>query len=122
MPYFFLIVSFTLNGIANLILRHASLNEPALNIKDLNLAFIGDHKWFIFGLTLFASNIFFYMIALRYFSVSVAYPIMVAMTLIIVATGAHFLFKENISGVQLLGYVLLIIAVYLVSAKRFMVQ
>ena len=122
MTYIYLIIAFILNGAANLTLKHASLTEGDLRLSDISLKFVTDHKWLLLGFVLFASNVLFYLLALKNLSVSVAYPIMVAMSLLIVGTGAHLVFKESLSTVQIFGYALLIVAVYLISAKRFMIQ
>lgn len=122
MTYLYLIIAFLLNGIANLVLKYSSLHEGSFDFSDISLKFIGDHKWLIIGIMLFASNVLVYMLALKNLSVSIAYPIMVAMSLLIVGTGAHFIFKESLTSVQLLGYLLLIIAVYLISAKQSIIQ
>ncbi len=118
MAYIYLIISFTLNGIANLMLRYSALNEPEIRMRDIGFQFITDHRWLIAGLSIFAGNVIFYMLALRHLPVSVAYSVMVAMSLLIVATGANFLFKEAVTGTQIVGYVLLIIAIYLLTAKK----
>lgn len=99
-------------------LRYSALNEPEIRMRDIGFQFITDHRWLIAGLSIFAGNVIFYMLALRHLPVSVAYPVMVAMSLLIVATGANFLFKEAVTGTQIVGYVLLIIAIYLLTAKK----
>lgn len=118
MPYIYLIISFTLNGIANLLLRFSALNEPALSLKEIGLQSLVEHKWLLLGLSIFAGNVIFYMLALRNLPVSIAYPVMVAMSLLIVAAGANFLFKESVTGTQIIGYILLIVAIYLLTVKK----
>lgn len=121
MAYIYLIISFVLNGIANLMLRFSALNEPSLKLKDFSLQyimqFIAEHKWLLIGLSIFAANVIFYMLSLRSLPVSIAYPVMVAMSLLIVATGAHVVFKETITNTQIIGFVFLIIAVYLLTFR-----
>lgn len=131
MPYIYLIISFLLNGIANLMLRFSALNEPNISfgiIRSLRsdaslgqwiMQFLSDHKWLLIGLTIFATNVIFYMLALRNLPVSIAYPVMVAMSLLIVASGANILFKEPLNSMQVIGYILLIVSIYLLTAKTF---
>jgi multidrug transporter EmrE-like cation transporter len=69
----------------------------------------------IVGLVLFAVNVVAYTQALARLPLSVAYPIMVALTGIIVITGSHLLFKESIGWIQWAGYGLIMAGVVCVA-------
>ena len=69
----------------------------------------------IVGLVLFAVNVVAYTQALARLPLSVAYPIMVALTGIIVISGSHILFKESIGWLQWAGYALIIAGVVCVA-------
>jgi multidrug transporter EmrE-like cation transporter len=69
----------------------------------------------IVGLILFAVNVVAYTQALSRLPLSVAYPIMVALTGVIVISGSHLLFKESIGWFQWAGYALIIAGVVCVT-------
>ena len=56
-----------------------------------------------------------YSFVLTKLNLSVAYPIMISMGLIIVVLASYFLLNESISGFQILGFLLIIAGVWLVA-------
>ena len=106
--YILLAVAVLFNGIANVLMKFGMKDAP-------ELAGIGGaikhylHSWpVILGLALFALNVIAYTQALSKIPLSVAYPIMVSLTGVLVILGSLFLFKEEINGVQWLGFALII--------------
>jgi multidrug transporter EmrE-like cation transporter len=69
----------------------------------------------IVGLLLFAINVVAYTQALARLPLSVAYPIMVALTGVIVISGSHILFKESIGWLQWAGFALILAGVVCVA-------
>jgi small multidrug resistance pump len=67
------------------------------------------------GLVLFALNVIAYTQALTKIPLSVAYPIMVSLTGVIVISGSMMLFKESLSWVQVLGLALIVAGVVCVA-------
>ncbi len=62
----------------------------------------------IVGVVLFGLNVLAYTQALAKLSLSVAYPIMVSLTGLVVISVSVFFFKETISWIQWLGFALII--------------
>ena len=112
MPYFFLFLAFVVNGLASVFLKVDTLVSRAgvVGIFDWALS----HRFFFFGLVAFAVNFIFYWLALRSLSLSVAYPIMVAGSFIVVSMCAAVIFREHISAVQTVGYLCIFGGVLLV--------
>lgn len=113
MTYVYLMCAFVLNALGNILLKLGS--RQGFNTSSfLPLPFIISNWQFLLGCFLFMLNVPFYFLALRSMSLSVAYPIMVGMSFLIVNTAAFFLFKESISFLQILGYVCIVAGLILV--------
>jgi len=105
----YLAIAFTLNSVANILLKLSARGGEGEGIVSL-----ARNPFFISGAALFALNIVFYYLALRTLPLSVAYPVMVAMSFIIVNGYALFGFGERITALQLAGYALVIIGIIMV--------
>lgn len=113
--YILLAVAVLFNGIANVLMKAGMQNAPdaggAVNAVKHYL-----HSWpVMLGLFLFALNVIAYTQALSKIPLSIAYPIMVSLTGVIVISSSMLFFKEEISGIQWLGFALLIIGVICVA-------
>jgi small multidrug resistance pump len=109
MGYIFLVIAFSLNASANVLLKIGAerLVEPSIKTVLSNYALLG-------GLTLFGLNVIFYAFALKNLPLSISYPVMVAGSLAIVTLGSVFYVGETISLAQALGMALLFVAVILI--------
>jgi multidrug transporter EmrE-like cation transporter len=67
------------------------------------------------GVTSFALALMFYSVVLSKINLSIAYPLMVSLGLIIVILASYFFLTESISIVQIVGFILIIAGVWLVS-------
>ncbi|HYF29308.1 MAG TPA: hypothetical protein VEA36_03020 [Candidatus Paceibacterota bacterium] len=112
MAYIYLFAAFLLNGVANVLLKLGSVKGLSLsgNVPTLIVS-----NWqFLLGLFLFAANVIFYFLALRALPLSIAYPVMVAMSFLIINGYAFFGLREGITTLQLGGYALIVIGLTLV--------
>ena len=69
---------------------------------------------FVFGLLLFALNVFAYQAALRSLRISVAYPIMVGGGFLLILVASAILFQERLGAVQFAGIGLILAGIWLV--------
>ena len=96
------------NGLANVLMKAGMRNPPeAANVTAMMKHYITSVP-LVVGLILFALNMLAYTQALTKLPLSVAYPIMVSLTGLIVITGSMMLFKESISWIQWIGFALII--------------
>ena len=115
MAYLYLALAFTLNSIANILLKLGAIQGLSLSG---NLIAIVQANWqFLLGLAIFATNVIFYFLALRALPLSVAYPVMVVMGFLIVNSYALFALHEPITTWQHIGYLLIVIGLTLVVAR-----
>lgn len=114
MGYIFLVIAFTLNALANVLLKSGS---HSLSVSGLTATSFFANYALLGGLFLFALNIVFYALALARLPLSVAYPVMVAGSLIIVALSSALYLGESITLVQLLGMGMLLLAVVLIVGQ-----
>ncbi|MBT5015946.1 hypothetical protein HN748_00050 [Candidatus Peregrinibacteria bacterium] len=113
MPLVLLTIAFTLNAIANILLKIGA--QAGVQHKGLNLFEIITHNYLpILGLICFAANVVFYFLALRSVPLSTAYPTMVIMSFLIINSFAYFFLHENINNWQLLGYAFIVAGLILV--------
>jgi len=115
MAYLYLALAFTLNAVANILLKLGSQRGITLHGSLISIA-LGNWEALV-GCGLFAINILFYFLALRALPLSIAYPIMVAMSFIIINSYAFFELKEGLATGQLIGYVLIIVGLILVVSR-----
>ncbi len=119
--WLFLTVALSLNAAANLLMKvGANAQQRSPLAPDASLAAKGFHFLnfaTIAGLVLFAANVLIYRKALDGLPVSVAYPVMVSVGLVIVATAAALLpmLNERISGMQIAGMAAIALGVWLVA-------
>lgn len=114
MSYVFLIIAFVFNSSANVLLKLRA--GQGFQWKNLSLfELITANFVFLASLSLFGLNFIFYFLALKNIPLSVAYPLMVAMSFLIVNSVAHFLYGEQINLLQFMGYLLVISGIALVT-------
>lgn len=104
-----------LNGGANILFklgaRHGFEGASALSALVLG-------NWqLLLGLVLFLGNALLYFLALRTLQLSVAYPVMVVMSFIIINSFAFIVLGEPITSLQIFGYLLIIGGICLVLTR-----
>ncbi len=116
MPYVLLTGAFLCNAFANIFLKIGS--QHGLDLSTWNpFLFISKNPAFVVGIVLFACNALLYFLALRTLPLSVAYPVMVAMSFIIVGSYAIFGIGEQVSLIQIIGYALILAGIALVLVR-----
>lgn len=116
MGIIYLIIAFVLNGTATVLFKVEA--KDGINLKGSLLHIIANNYAMIIGFVLFAINAIFYILALRSLPLGLAYPIMTIMSLMIVTAASIILFHEHINTVQIVGYVLLIVAIVLIFSFK----
>lgn len=116
MAYLFLSLAFTLNAVANVLLKIGATR--GLSLSGSLVSLIANNWQLIVGLTLFALNAIFYILALRTVPISVAYPVMVLMGFILINGYALTMLHESLGPLQVFGYALMIVGLLLVVVPR----
>lgn len=113
--YVVLGVAIVLNATANILIKVGmrripeGAKPPTLLISALSQpAFWG-------GIGLFGLALAAYSLVLSRLNLSIAYPLMVSLGLIIVVLVSYFLLKESIAMIQILGFVLIVAGVWMVA-------
>jgi small multidrug resistance pump len=106
--YALLGVAVLFNGLANVLMKFGMQHAPALTDATGTIKHYITSWPVITGLALFAINVIAYTQALTKLPLSIAYPIMVSMTGLIVISGSIILFKEAITWWQWMGFALII--------------
>ncbi|MCK9523770.1 MAG: SMR family transporter [Proteobacteria bacterium] len=113
--FLFLAIAVLFNGAANVLMKKGMSTAPAGTAwRDI----VGHYltSWpLLVGLALFALNVVAYTQALSRLPLSVAYPVMVSLTGVIVISTSLIWFKENISWMQWSGFAFIICGVVLVT-------
>lgn len=117
MAYLYLAAAFSLNAIANILLKLGARN--GIDISSLSPISLALSNWqLILGVIIFAANVILYFLALRELPLSIAYPIMVVMGFIIVNGYAFFLLGESITSLQIFGYFVIVAGLVLVVSQQ----
>ena len=106
--YALLAIAVLFNGLANVLMK-AGMRTPPAAAGALGMIKHYLTSWpLVIGMILFALNLLAYTQALTRLPLSVAYPIMVSLTGLIVITGSMLVFKESIAWIQWLGFALIV--------------
>ena len=116
MGYLFLALALVLNATANVLLKIGAARLGGLEEPGLPGRLIANPH-LLAGLSLFALNVIFYLLALTRLSLSIAYPIMTAGGVVIIVAASVLLLQEALSMRQGLGLLLLILGIVLVAER-----
>ncbi len=113
MPFLYLLLAFTLNGAANVLLKISANRGLDLSVWS-PFTLISKNYLFLLGLVIFAANVIFYFLALRSIPISIAYPVMVVMSFLIINAYAVWGLGEVITAGQIAGYLLLVLGLVMI--------
>ncbi|HWB33729.1 MAG TPA: hypothetical protein VG753_00175 [Candidatus Paceibacterota bacterium] len=116
MPYIYLFLAFVINALASILLKVDAASAPLSLDRGVG-ALILEHKLLIAGLAAFGINVILYWLALKSLPLTVAYPVMVGGSFVIVLGYAALALHEGVSIWQLAGYVLIFTGILLVLLK-----
>lgn len=117
MLYIYIILSFGMNAMANILLKIGS--TKGVIYQGIGLFEILKQNWILIsGLTLFAMSAVTYFLTLKVLPVTVAYPTMVILSFLTVNTIAYFYLHEKINAIQMIGYFCMIFGLVLVFYFR----
>lgn len=114
MGYGLLLIAASLNAVASVLLKIGADRGPVVTFSQGFFGLIVGNAYLLAGLALFALNVVFYIFALRALPLSVAYPVMIAVSFIIVGLVSSVLFSEDITFLKVGGYVLILFGIALV--------
>ena len=106
--YGLLAVAIVFNGVANVLMKAGMRHTPEFTGAGALVKHYLNSWPVILGLVLFALNVVAYTQALSKIPLSVAYPVMVSLTGVIVISGSMVLFNEEIGWFQWIGFALII--------------
>ncbi len=112
--FLLLAVAVLFNGIANVLMKKGMLDAP-VDVGESTVRHYLTSWPILLGLSLFALNVIAYTQALARIPLSIAYPIMVSLSGLIVIGGSMLFFKESIGWPQWIGFALIIGGVILVA-------
>ncbi|MBN2105299.1 small multidrug resistance protein [bacterium] len=113
--YFVLALAVFLNASANILIKVGMRRIPE-NTKSPGVLLAAlSQPAFWGGICLFGLALVAYSLVLSRLNLSVAYPIMVSLGLVIVVLVSFFLLKEPIAAIQVLGFILIVAGVWMVA-------
>jgi len=120
MLYILLAAAIILNAAANILIKAGMRHMGSLAGKSVIEVGTGmiTNPFLIFGVISFAVTLALYSLVLSKMNLSVAYPVMTSLGLLVVTTYCWLFFSESISFVQWAGYILIIAGVWMVAAPR----
>lgn len=122
MHYIFLVTALVFNASANILMKlgaerlqaeGADLGSLSLMEKGLTLA----SNWqLMLGLVLFASNVAFYVLALKNINLSIAYPIMTSGGFLIISLFSVYYLREHLSPIQIGGIAMIALGIAMLAS------
>ncbi|MGK4006300.1 EamA family transporter [Sorangium sp. So ce1036] len=115
--YLFLIIALLFNATANILMKLASRRVPSmegLSLVQKGVA-LATNVHLVLGLVLFASNILFYVLALKRINLSVAYPIMSSGGFLIISVFSVYYLRETLTALQIGGIVFIAAGIAMVA-------
>jgi small multidrug resistance pump len=109
--YIFLFISIVFNTLANFTLKAFVSNQPRTGMEILGNVF------FYLAIFFFGTNFIFYTFALQSIKISIAYPIVVGMSILLLLTLSFVFLSEKLQIIQLIGISLIIAGVVLIFSK-----
>jgi len=116
MAYALLIFAILLNGCANLLMKVGVARWREHPDSGLLLR-VAENPALLLGLGLFAANVLCYVAALSQLKLSVAYPVMVAGSLLVVVLSSSVWLGESLGIGQWCGIALLLVGIVLVAGR-----
>jgi len=115
MKWIVLITAVVLNALANILIKTAMLGSN----KEQNIINILRAKWLslpmLGGILSFALALIAYSYILSKMNLSIAYPIMTSTGFIIVILASYVFFHEQITTLQIIGFILMLLGVWMVA-------
>ncbi|MFZ2038568.1 MAG: SMR family transporter [Minisyncoccia bacterium] len=108
----FITFAFIFNAVANIMLKIGA--KKGFVFHGFSYDTISDNILFLLGFIFFGLNAIFYFIALSTIPISIAYPVMVGMSLILINAFALIYLGEQITTMQVIGYILLFLGVIII--------
>ena len=108
-----LIIALILNSIGTVMFKLAA-NRGGFVLHGSLFSILSHNYLFILGCFLFALNAIFFVLALRTLPLSIANPIQMILSFIIVGIVSISLFHERLDYMQLIGYALLVLGVVII--------
>lgn len=114
MIYIYWVISILLNASANIFFK-VSAQHGFVPLEGLHpLLFLKENIILAVGVSLFALSTVSYFLTLRALPVSTVYPVIVGMSFVITNSIAYYYLHERITGLQIIGYLFIIIGVVIV--------
>ena len=115
--YLFLIIALLFNATANILMKLASRRVPSMEGLSLvqKVLALATNYHLVLGLVLFASNILFYVLALKRINLSIAYPIMSSGGFLLISVFSVYYLRETLTTMQIGGIVLIAAGIELLA-------
>lgn len=116
---FMVILAACATAAANLLLRHGVIAAGGISLMDsralLQLAQLFGQPTFLLGFILYGVAAIIWFSVLSTVSLTIAYPILVALSFLLIISGGVLFFQEELSGIKVLGSLIICLGIYLVG-------
>lgn len=117
MGFLYVAVAAVLNGLASYFLKVGISHGIKISLSEGIWVLFVTHAYLLIGLALFACNVLVYILALKQLPLSTAYPLMVALSFIVVSALSITFLNEQYTFLKLIGFLLIIVGVALVAHR-----
>ena len=120
MHYIFLVTALVFNASANILMKLGAERLEGTDLGSLSLIEKGlalASNWqLMLGLILFASNVAFYVLALKNINLSIAYPIMTSGGFLIISLFSVYYLREHLSPIQIGGIAMIALGIAMLAS------
>ncbi|MBX4206178.1 hypothetical protein KW784_00050 [Candidatus Parcubacteria bacterium] len=112
MNYGYLLIALAFNATANILLKVAAVGSQGTGIRALMT-----NPFAVAGVFIFGCNVYFYIQALRVLPLTLVYPVMTAVSFLIINSYGFIVLKEQWSAASAVGYAIIILGIGLVVSS-----
>ena len=115
--YVFLVTALVFNATANILMKLGARRLDGLEgLSPVDKIWaLATNPFLVIGIVLFASNVLFYIVALKRINLSVAYPIMASGGVLVIAAFSVFYLRETLHLFQMVGVGCIAVGIFLVA-------
>lgn len=113
--YLILFLAVAFNALANILMKVGMLRVG--NMRDISLLPLkaAHNPVVILGVVSFIVALWCYLFVLSKLNLSIAYPIMTSLGFLLVILVSWIFLRETISGIQVIGFIFILLGVWLVA-------
>ena len=110
-----IIIAVAAGALGNVLIKAGTQKLPAVSWNPSTLGQLLTNPYVLGGILLMVATFPFYSMVLQRMSLAVAFPLMTSAMFILATILSHFIFKDALTGMNILGIFIVILGLWLVA-------